>query len=59
MNKEINLIEMVKAQRYFTSALKMLLSRERRLSMIEQSRNLIVSSDNETSEKEQKLEKEQ
>ena len=49
MEDEINIIEIVKSRRYFKNALKMLLSREQRLYMREQSNyNIIDPSDDES-----------
>ena len=37
MNQEINIIEIIKAQRYFKEALKLLLDRGKRLELIKSS----------------------
>ena len=45
LEKEMNIIELIKSQRYFARALKSLIPREKRLQLREQTRYLVVDPD--------------
>ena len=47
LEKEMNIIELIKSQRYFARALKSLIPREKRLQLREQTRYLVVDPDEE------------